>query len=149
MQSTRSQQLCFSILLAVSFAMSGISAQQPYLKVYLFGFPVTFGVLVFLLGFVLFIFATFQHKWYELAVSSYRERLRALEVELNIDIYRYQEQPTLGAVTFRFDWMLYATGVVYGAIAWAYAGTVLFLSTVFLLALVFAAFIASTSRSYK
>lgn len=148
-QTTKTHWISFAILLSVSFILTGLSAQQPYLKVYFFSYPVTFSVLVFLLGFVLFVLAVFQYTWHEYSTAGYRDRLATLEKELGVEIYRHQREPEVGAIKFQFSWMLYAVGVVYGATAWGYAGTLVFLSTTVLIALVFTAFLAASMRNAK
>ncbi len=127
-ESTQMRYTTFTAFLSISFLIAGLGAQQgsngEEVRLPLFG-DRPLGALAFVLGFVFFCFSWFFYWWYHRYSHMYRGRLKQIETELGIEVYRLRKRKQLGKMKFHFDWGLRILGVWYFVIAGSYAGYLL------------------------
>lgn len=126
--TTSTRHTAFTAILGISFVLPGIALQaSTQFPVSILGVKTQLCHLVFFLGFVFCVFAVFHYHWYHRHSHSYRKRLKQLEEELGITIYRLRVRPQYGRFKLHFEWALHIICVVYGAATVAFVGLQLFL----------------------
>jgi len=135
---TRVRHTTFTALISVSFLLPGLALQADRSTklplVSLFGRNYEIDKAIFMLGFIFYCFTVFHYWWYHRYSHLYRKRLKELEVDLKISIYRIRQRKVfstpLGLHKLHFDWSLYILGVVYGFVAVSFVGKYLFLLSI-------------------
>lgn len=105
------------------------------------------GDLVFFLGYVFYLFAVFHYRWYHRHAHSYRKRLKELEAEIGIAVYRLRIRPQIGPFKLHFEWGLYIIGIVYAVATIAFVGLPLFLFGLLALLVPYIALMIASIRS--
>jgi len=123
--TTKTRYTTFTAILSISFILPGL-ALRPEAEgkvVHLPGFhDVTLSQVVFLLGFLFYLFALFHYAWHHRYSHHYRSALKNLEAKLGIKIYRLRVRPQIWRFKFHFDWALHMLALVYGGLTAAYVG---------------------------
>jgi hypothetical protein len=123
--TTQMRHTTFTALISISFLLPGFAAQtskNSNTPIYLLGHRTTVPALAFLLGLFFYLFTVAHYSWYHRYSHRYRAKLKVLEEELNIEIYRLRVRPTIGRMKFHFDWLLFILGVAYLGVTIAYVG---------------------------
>lgn len=133
--STQMRYTTFTAFISISFLIAGLGAQQgdtaESIRIWVYG-EIPVGALGFVLGFIFYCFSWFFYWWYHRYSHLYRDRLKQLEKELDIEVYRLRKRRTAfnGRAKFHFDWTLRILGLWYFLIAGSYAGWALLLTVV-------------------
>lgn len=127
LETTKMRHTNFTAILSISFILSGLALNCETEKLEIFSISVTLSQLVFLLGFLFYLFAIFHYVYFHRYSHIYRNALKNIEREWKIEIYRLRKRPKIGPFKFHFDWALYSIGVVYGFITLKYIGWNLFM----------------------
>jgi hypothetical protein len=127
LETTKIRHTTFTTLLSISFLIPSFSVDIKSFDVQLMGETVPINKLVFLLGFVFYIFSVFHYNWYHRYSHKYRKRLKDIEKEIGFEIYKNRVRPVIGKkFKMHFDWTLYIIGGLYGYITANYVGLLLF-----------------------
>ena len=126
-QTTNSRNSTFTAILSISFVVPGLALQSKAGNVMIFGDEIELSCIVFLLGYLFYLFAVFHYSWHHRYSHIYRKRLKELESSLGINIYRLRRRPKLGSLKFHYEWFLLIIAVVYGCITVSFVGIKLFL----------------------
>ncbi len=136
-QTTRMRHNNFTALISISFLLPVLSTRTDKIVVDLFGNSVQMSNIIFLFGYIFFLFAIFHYAWYHRYSHIYRHRLKELENQLEINIYKLRVRPHLGKMKFHFDWFLYIIAIIYGVITASYVGFVLFFVAIGIMAILY------------
>jgi len=119
METAKFRYATFIAILSISFVLPGLyfsksseNSYNSYIDFCLFKIHVS--ELLFLLGFILYLFALFYYWWFHRYSHIYRKRLKELEKKLGWNIYSLRKRPTVKNMKFHFAWSLYSIGIVYG-----------------------------------
>jgi hypothetical protein len=117
----------FTALISISFILPGFAAQtsRTAIPIHFLGQTTSPPALAFLLGLFFYIFTVVHYVWYHRYSHIYRHKLKQLEEELNIEVYRLRVRPTLGRMKFHFNWLLYILGIAYFAVTIVFVGWLL------------------------
>jgi hypothetical protein len=126
LETTKTRHTTFTALLSISFVLPGLALETGTTPLHWMNFETDLSKLVFLLGYVFYCFSVFHYAWYHRYSHRYRAALKRLERELGANIYRRRVRPQHGKMKLHFDWALYIIAVVYGSVACAVTGWVLF-----------------------
>jgi hypothetical protein len=132
-ETAKLRHTTFTAILSVSFIIPGLALQSKIenTPVPIPGFTnTTLHQVVFLLGFLFYLFALFHYAWHHRYAHIYRRRLKEIEVQLGIEIYRLRKRPKLGPMKLHFDWALQMIGIVYAAVTMFYVGLNLFFASI-------------------
>jgi hypothetical protein len=121
-ETTKFRHSTFTALISVSFVVPGLAIKADPQVLIFMGHRVMLNRLVFLLGFVFYLFAVFHYWWHHRYAHMYRAHLKELEAELKIQVYSLRVRPHQGRFKMHFHFALYMIGVLYGSIACAYVG---------------------------
>ncbi len=113
METTKFRYANFTALLSISFILPGLAIKAGSLSIKILENETTISKLVFLLGFIFYLFALFHYKWFHRYSHLYRKRLKELETELGYKIYLLRRRPQYKKFKFHFVWALYLIGFVY------------------------------------
>jgi len=122
METTKIRYTNFTAILSISFILPGLAIQAGNFSIKLIGATVPLSKLVFLLGFVFYLFAVFHYRWFHRYSHFYRRRLKELEKEIGFTIYQLRKRPHYKRIKFHFEWSLYLIGLVYFLIAGFFVG---------------------------
>lgn len=119
METAKIRYATFTAILSVSFVLPGLyfsrSLENSYnSNIDVCVFKIHISELLFLLGFILYLFALFYYWWFHRYSHIYRKRLKELEKKLGWNIYSLRKRPTVKNMKFHFAWSLYSIGIVYG-----------------------------------
>jgi hypothetical protein len=137
-ETTKLRYTTFTAVLSVSFVLPGLAANAEARSVSLFGLTATVKQLVFLLGYIFYLFAVFHYAWYHRYSHKYRKALKDLENELGIRVYTLRVRPQVGPFKLHFDWALYLIGLIYGLITGTVVGWCVFLVSMACLVVLYA-----------
>lgn len=126
METTKFRHTTFTALVSVSFLVPGLATKTASPKITILTLTTDLNGLVFLLGFVFYLFAVFHYWWHHRYAHMYRDRLKILEKELGIQVYRLRIRPHRGRFKMHFHFALYLIGMIYGTVVCAYVGMSLF-----------------------
>jgi hypothetical protein len=133
-ETTRIRHQTFTAILAVSFVVPGLATKVDDTSLDTGLVSVSLSQLVFLLGYVFYLFACFHYAWHHRYAHLYRKALKDIEKnDLDIKIYRLRERLCIGKdekYKFHFDWALYIIAVFYGLLTAHFVGWRLLLCTV-------------------
>jgi hypothetical protein len=131
LETTKLRLATFAGILSVSFILPGL-ALKPEVESQASPLPwlrgLTISKAVFLLGFLFYLFALFYYAWHHRYSHLYRKRLKAIEKQLGIHVYRLRVRPKIGRFKLHFDWALQMIALVYAIITAAYVGWWIFLA---------------------
>lgn len=146
-ETTSMRYRTFTAFLSISFLVAGLGAQKSdaaqTVVIPLYG-EKPIGALAFVLGFLFFCFSWFFYWWYHQYSHKYRKKLKQLEGELGIEVYRLRVRRTrpIGksgkVVKFHFDWALRILGFWYFLVAGAFAGYALVTTVLVVSGLIYA-----------
>jgi len=122
METMRFRNTNFTAILSISFILPGLAIQAGDLSIEFCNSNILISKLVFLLGFVFYLFAVFHYKWFHRYSHFYRKRLKELEKEIGYTIYQLRKRPQYKRIKFHFEWALYLIGLVYFLIAGFFVG---------------------------
>jgi len=128
METTKFRYTNFIAILSISFVLPGLAIQAGDFSAYFLCIEIPISQLVFLLGFVFYLFAVFHYVWFHRYSHIYRKRLKELEKEIGLNIYQLRKRPMYKRVKFHFEWALYLIGLVYFLITGLFVGWGLVLS---------------------
>jgi sterol desaturase/sphingolipid hydroxylase (fatty acid hydroxylase superfamily) len=137
-ETTKLRYTTFTAVLSVSFVLPGLAANAEARSVSLFVLTATVKQLVFLLGYIFYLFAVFHYAWYHRYSHKYRKALKDLETQLGIKVYTLRVRPQIGPFKLHFDWALYLIGLVYGLITAIVVGWCVFLASLASIAVLYA-----------
>jgi hypothetical protein len=126
-ETTKFRYTNFTAILSISFILPGLAIQAGSFSITFFETTILISKLVFLLGFVFYLFAVFHYRWFHRYSHYYRKRLKELEKEIGFTIYQLRKRPQFKRIKFHFEWALYLIGLVYFVIAGFFVGWLLFL----------------------
>jgi hypothetical protein len=131
-ETTATRHATFTAILGVSFVLPGLAVQATNVcAIDMLGFTTSVCSLVFLLGFVFYLFAVFHYHWYHRHAHAYRKRLKELERELGIQVYSLRTRPQVGRMKLHFEWALHIIGAIYAVATVAFVGWQVFLAGLF------------------
>jgi hypothetical protein len=113
LETTKLSNTSFSAFLSLSFLMPGIVLttlkDQNLALVHDLGLNISLPKLVFLLGFVFYLFAIFHYIWFHRYSHIYRDRLIFPEKEIGDDfrIYQLRLPPNIFNREMHFEWAIY------------------------------------------
>ena len=122
METTKFRYLNFTAILSISFILPGLAIQAGEYSVDFLDKNIQISKLVFLLGFIFYLFAVFHYLWFHRYSHLYRKRLKILEKEIGFTIYQLRKRPQYKRVKFHFQGALYLIGFVYFAITGLFVG---------------------------
>ena len=128
----------FTAILSISFILPGLAIQAGEYSVDFLDKNIQISKLVFLLGFIFYLFAVFHYLWFHRYSHLYRKRLKILEKEIGFTIYQLRKRPQYKRVKFHFQGALYLIGFVYFAITGLFVGWTLI---IFVLGILFVFYI--------
>ncbi len=136
LETTKLRHTTFTALISVSFLLPGLALQadraNPLPAVSLLGREYTIDKVIFMLGFIFYCFTFFHYWWYHRHSHIYRRRLKEIEKDLGLSIYRLRKRPVfssvLGIHKLHFDWSLWILGIIYALAAHSFVGPRLFLA---------------------
>lgn len=126
-ETTKFRYTNFTAILSISFILPGLAIQAGSFSITFFETTILISKLVFLLGFVFYLFAVFHYRWFHRYSHFYRKRLKELEKEIGFTIYQLRKRPQFKRIKFHFEWALYLIGLVYFVIAGFFVGWLLIL----------------------
>lgn len=128
-ETTKVRHTTFTALLSISFLIPSFSIKIDNAStVDLLQMSIPIGKMIFLFGFIFYIFTIFHYNWYHRYSHKYRRRLKELESELGFSIYKNRVRPMLWKrFKMHFDWALYIIGAVYAIITAVYVDLILFM----------------------
>lgn len=131
METAKIRYATFTAILSVSFVLPGLyfsrSLENSYnSNIDVCVFKIHISELLFLLGFILYLFALFYYWWFHRYSHIYRKRLKELEKKLGWNIYSLRKRPTVKNMKFHFAWTLYSIGIIYGLITFRVVGSLPF-----------------------
>ena len=129
-ETTRMRHTMFTALVSVSFILPGLAVNVEASGVTIFGTTTSLSRMVFLLGFIFYLFAIFHYAWYHRYSHLYRKELKNIEEKLGISIYRLRVRPQVGPLKLHFDWALYIIALIYGSVTVSYVGWIPFTASV-------------------
>jgi len=135
-ETTKFRYTNFTAILSISFILPGLAIQANRLSIDYIDSVIPISKLVFLLGFVFYLFAVFHYRWFHRYSHFYRKRLKELEKEIGFTIYQLRKRPHYKRMKFHFEWALYLIGLVYFCIAGFFVGwrlIIFVISAIFLL----------------
>lgn len=143
--TTKSRLRNFTAFLSISFILPGLATKVGTDTISLGGFTLSLSQAVFLLGFLFYCFASYYYWWHHRYSHLYRDRLKQLEDELEINIFKLRTRPTFPRrerpskwrIKFHFHWALYIIGIFYFLIAAYYVGWILMAAGIALIAVVY------------
>lgn len=125
METTKFRYTNFTAILSISFILPGLAIQAGGFSIEFLNSTIPISKLVFLLGFVFYLFAVFHYRWFHRYSHFYRKRLKELEKEIGYTIYQLRKRPQYKRIKFHFEWALYLIGLVYFLIAGFFVGWLL------------------------
>lgn len=129
-ETSKMRYTTFTALISISFILPGLSLKADAAQVIITDYAITLDKLVFLLGFLFYCFSVFHYAWYHRYSHIYRKKLKDLETQLDIEVYKLRARPQIGNMKMHFDWSLYIIGTVYGFITIVFIGWQLFAVTI-------------------
>ena len=136
-ETSKMRYTTFTALISISFILPGLSLKADASQVVITNFTITLDKLVFLLGFLFYCFSVFHYAWYHRYSHIYRKKLKELETQLGIEVYKLRARPQIGNMKMHFDWSLYIIGIVYGFITIVFVGWQLFAATIVVIFLMY------------
>jgi hypothetical protein len=151
---TRVRHNTFTALISVSFLLPGLALQADRSSklplVSLLGRSYEIDKVIFMLGFIFYCFTVFHYWWYHRYSHLYRKRLKELEIDLNINIYRLRQRKVfstrLGLHKLHFDWSIYILGIIYGFVALSFVGRYLFVCSIAPVLLLYALLVLNSAQ---
>lgn len=148
LETTKLRHTTFTALISVSFLLPGLALQadraNPLPAVSLLGREYTIDKIIFMLGFIFYCFTFFHYWWYHRHSHVYRRRLKEIEQELGLGIYKLRTRPVfssvLGVHKLHFDWSLWILGTIYALAAHSFVGSRLFLAGILLTIIIYLGF---------
>lgn len=137
METSKFRYSNFTAFLSISFLLPGLATRTDGLIIEFFNISMPISKLVFLLGFIFYLFAVFHYRWFHRYSHFYRKRLKQLEEEIGFNIYKLRKRPHFGKMKFHFEWALYLIGLVYFFITGFFVGWPLVCSIIGLLLLIY------------
>jgi hypothetical protein len=123
-ETTQMRHTTFTALISISFLLPGFAAHASGtgVPIVVFGHRTSVSALAFLLGLFFYIFTVAHYSWYHRYSHRYRAKLKELEDDLGMEIYKLRVRPTIGRMKFHFDWLLFILGIAYLVATIAYVG---------------------------
>lgn len=148
LETTKLRHTTFTALISVSFLLPGLALQadrsNPLPVVSLLGREYTIDKIIFMLGFIFYCFTFFHYWWYHRHSHLYRRRLKEIEDDLGLSIYKLRERPVffsaIGTHKLHFDWTLWILGGIYAFVAYSFVGVRLFLSGIIVTLIIYLGF---------
>jgi hypothetical protein len=107
----------FTALLTVSFLLPGFAfglGNSPQaVALHIWGHAVSMTSILLIFGLMFFGLSVIFYNWYHRYSHIYRHRLKEMEEELDIRVYRLRVRPQIGRMKLHFVWCLYIVGGFY------------------------------------
>ncbi len=146
-ETTKIRHTTFTALLSISFLIPGFSLKINSEKINFMIWELPIDKMVFLLGFIFYVFAVFHYNWYHRYSHRYRKRLKELESEIGFLIYTRRVRPIIASkFKMHFDWILYIIGLFYGLVTAIYVGKFLLITILGIMILIYLLLVLSSFK---